>query len=75
MEKLNQDYDAIMNLWFYDLQNMLDSYSRIIEKRNEEDQNRAKQEGYDQKNMNPKSMMDSAKGMMPKMPNISFPKI
>ena len=69
------DYYSIMNLWFYDLQNILESYSKIIEERNNEEQKHAKENGYDPKQANPKTMMESAKNMMPKIPNFSFPKL
>ena len=78
MEKLHQDYTTIKDWWFYDLQNVLESYSNIIEKRNEEEQKQAKAQGYDPKQATPKGVMDSAKGMMPKtpsMPSLKFPKL
>lgn len=70
------DYITIMNLWFYDLQNILESYSKIVEERNNEEQKQAKESGYDPKQANPKTVMESAKNMMPKIiPNFSFPKL
>lgn len=69
------DYNTVMSIWFYDFQNILETYSKIIEERNSEEQKRASDQGYDMNKMNPNSMMNSAKGMIPKMPNISFPKL
>lgn len=68
------DYNTLLSIWFYDFQNILDSYSNILEERNEEEQKQAKAQGYDPKHTNPKTMMDSAKNLMPKMPQISIPK-
>lgn len=71
------DYNTIMSLYFYDMQNILESYAKIIEDRNKEEQKQAKEQGYDPKDMNPKDMMNnamnSAKGMMPKMPTMNMP--
>ena len=72
------DYNTIMSIWFYDFENILEHYTKILEERNNEEERRAKEQGYDQKNMNPNDMMKSAKGMMPtmhKMPSLSFPKL
>ena len=55
-------WDVIMGLNFYDFQNILDSYTRILEQRKEEEEEEMKKQGYDEKNM-------------PKMPTISMPKI
>ena len=67
-------YWDIMNLWFYDFQNILKSYQAIIEKRNKEEEEEAKRQGYDKSKMSPDGMMKNVKGMMsnsmPKMPNM-----
>ena len=68
-------YWDIMNLWFYDFQNILQSYQSILEKRNEEETKQMKQQGYDPSDFSPNNMMKNMKGMMsnsmPKMPNMS----
>lgn len=74
MEKLNMGYWDIMNLWFYDFQNILQSYQNIIEMRNKEEEDQARKQGYDPSKYTPDNMMKNAKGMMPsmpKMPNMS----
>lgn len=67
-------YWDIMELWFYDFQNILKSYQAIIEKRNKEEQEEAKRQGYDKNKMSPDGMMKNVRGMMsntmPKMPNM-----
>lgn len=75
MEKLNMQWDIIMNLNFYDFQNILDSYTRILEERKAAEEEEAKKQGYDEKNMNPQTMMNQAQKNMPKMPNLTMPKI
>lgn len=69
------DYTTIMNLWYYDMQNIMDNYSRILEERNEAEEKKANEQGIDTSRMNPKSIMDSAKSLMPKMPNINIPNL
>lgn len=63
-------YWDIMNLWFYDFQNILTTYQEIIEKRNKEEEEQAKKQGYDMNKMSPEGMMKSAKGMIPTMPKM-----
>lgn len=63
-------YWDIMNLWFYDFQNILNTYQSIIEKRNKEEEDQAKKQGFDKNNMSPNGMMKSMKGMIPSMPKI-----
>lgn len=67
------DYNTIMNLWYYDMQNIMDCYSKILEAREQSEEQRAKEQGIDMSQMNPRTMMESAKSTMPKMPNIKFP--
>lgn len=69
------DYTTIMNLWYYDMQNIMDNYSRILEERNEAEEKKAREQGIDMSQMNPKSMMDSVKGSMPKMPKVNIPNL
>lgn len=73
MEKLHMDYATIMGLCYYDMQNIIEHYSRILEAREKSEEERAREQGVDMSQMNPKAMMDSAKSSMPKMPNIKFP--
>ena len=67
-------YWDIMELWFYDFQNILKSYQAIIEKRNKDEEDEAKRQGFDKNKMSPDGMMKNVKGMMsnsmPKMPNM-----
>ena len=69
------DYTTIMNLWYYDMQNIMDNYSRILEERNEAEEQKANEQGVDTSRMNPKSIMDSAKSLMPKMPKVNIPNL
>ncbi|MCM1217039.1 MAG: hypothetical protein NC548_21280 [Lachnospiraceae bacterium] len=66
-------YWDIMNLWFYDLQNILNSYTKIVEQRNKAEEEEAKKQGYDKNKMSPNNMMKGVNGMMknsmPKMPS------
>lgn len=69
------DYNTIMSLFYYDLENIMESYANILEDRNKEDAKRAKEQGIDYTNTNPKDMLNStAKSIMPKMPNFNLPK-
>ena len=69
------DYTTIMNLWYYDMQNIMDNYSRILEERNEAEEKKTNEQGVDTSRMNPKSIMDSAKSLMPKMPKVNIPNL
>ena len=62
-------YWDIMNLWFYDFENILLSYQSIIEKRNKEEEDRYKKQGMDKDSLNPNSLMKSAQKSMPKLPS------
>ena len=66
-------YWDIMGLWMYDFQNILTTYQAIIEKRNKEEEEQAKRQGFDKNKMSPEGMMKGMKGMMPSMP--SMPKM
>lgn len=63
-------YDIIMNLYFYDFQNVLESYSKIIEERRKEEESEMKRQGYDTKNYSPESIQKN----MPKVPKMEIPK-
>jgi len=72
-------WDVIMSLNFYDFQNILESYTKILEDRREAEEAEMKKHGYDEKNMNPQNMMNQAQKSMPKMPemptvNVNMPK-
>lgn len=72
------DYNTIMNLWFYDFQNILASFQRILEQRNKAEEDEAKRQGYDTNKFTPNNLMKSANNMMKspmggsgfKMPNM-----
>ena len=68
-------WDVIMSLNFYDFQNILESYTRILEERKKAEKEEMKSQGYDEKNYSPDSMMRQAQRNMPKIPNIQIPKI
>ena len=63
-------YWDIMNLWFYDFQNILMTYQEIIEKRNKEEEQQAKNQGFDKNKMSPDGMMKGMKVMLPSMPKM-----
>lgn len=75
MEQLHMSYDTIMNLQFYIFENLLNHYSAILEERKKAEKEEMKNQGYDEKNYSPDSMMRQAQKNMPKMPTIQMPKI
>lgn len=75
MEQLHMSYDTIMNLQFYIFENILNHYSAILEERKKAEKEEMKNQGYDEKNYSPDSMMRQAQRNMPKIPNIQIPKI
>lgn len=71
-------YDTIMGMLFYEFQNVLETYSTILEERREEEEKEAAENGLDPSNYNPDKMMRNAQNRMPNMPqmsNISIPKV
>lgn len=72
-------YDTIMGMLFYEFQNVLETYSTILEDRREEEEKEAAENGFDPSNYNPDKMMRNAQNYMSKssqMPNIpQMPKI
>lgn len=68
-------WDVIMNLYFYDFQNILQSYAKILEDRRKEEEDEMKKQGYDESKYNPDTMMRQAQKSIPKMPNINIPKL
>lgn len=73
-------YDTIMGMLFYEFQNVLETYSQILEERREEEEKEAAENGIDYNNYSPDKMMRNAQNYMskipnmPKMPNIDIPK-
>ena len=68
-------WDVIMGLNFYDFQNILDSYTRILEERKQAEEEEMKKQGYDEKSMNPQNIMRQAQSNIPKPPKITVPKV
>ena len=68
-------WDTIMNLNFYDFQNILESYTRILEERKKAEEEESKKGGYDEKKYNSDNMMNKVQKSMPKMPTIQMPKL
>lgn len=70
-------YDTIMGMLFYEFQNVLETYSQILEERREEEEKETSENGFDTQKYSPDNMMRSAKNYMskmPNMPNIEIPK-
>ena len=63
-------YDTIMGMLFYEFQNILETYSTILEERKEEEEKQAAENGYDPSDYNPDRMMRNAQEHMPHMPNM-----
>lgn len=72
-------YDTIMGMLFYEFQNILETYSQILEERKEEEEKEAAENGFDPNDYTPDKMMRSAQGYMSKTPSMasmpSMPKI
>ena len=69
-------YDTIMGMLFYEFQNVLETYSQILEERREEEEKEYEENGIDTTKYNPENMMRSAQNYMPKSPQMtSMPKI
>ena len=75
MEQLHMSYDTIMNLQFYIFENILNHYSAIVEERKKAEEDEMKKQGYDEKKYDPGSMMRQAQRQMPKIPNLTMPKL
>jgi hypothetical protein len=73
MEKLHMQYDTIMGMLFYEFQNVLETYSSILEERKEEEEKEYAENGMDAYKYSPDKIMKHAQNYMPKMP--SMPKI
>ena len=63
-------YDTIMGMLFYEFQNVLETYSKILEERREEEEKEAADNGLDTSKYTPDKMRRSAQNYMPKMPNM-----
>lgn len=63
------DYNTIMSLWMYDFQNILESYSKMLEerKRAEDEENNKYNDVY---KTNPNQLMKQYAPTMPKVPKV-----
>ena len=69
-------YDTIMGMLFYEFQNILETYSSILEERREEEEKEVADNGYDISDYSSNPIMRNAQNFMSKMPQIqSMPKI
>ena len=76
MEKLHMQYDTIMGMLFYEFQNVLETYSAILEERREEEEKEYAENEMEYSNYTPERMMRNAQNYMPKYPQMSsMPKI
>ena len=63
-------YSDIMGMLFYEFQNVLETYSKILEERREEEEKEYAENGYDKANFSPNNMMKGAQSYMSKIPNM-----
>ena len=74
-------YDTIMKMLFYEFQNVLETYSKILEERREEEEKQNEEYGFDASKYSPDNMMRNAQSYMqnshsmPQMPKIEIPKL
>ena len=68
-------WDVIMSLNFYDFQNILESYTRILEERKKAEEEESKKGCYAEKTCDPGNMMYQVQKSMPKMPTLQMPKL
>lgn len=73
MEQLNQQWSTIMDMNFYDLENCLKSYNRILEERKKAEEEEAKKEGFDDSKYSPEALMSQAQRSL-KVPSVNIPK-
>lgn len=66
-------YDTIMGMLFYEFQNVLETYSTILEERRKEEEKEYEENGFDPHDYSPDRMMRNAQNYMPSMPQM--PKI
>lgn len=73
-------YDTIMGMLFYEFQNVLETYSQILEERKEEEEKENEENGINYPNNIPDNIMRNAQNymskipQMPNMPKIDIPK-
>ena len=63
-------YDTIMGMLFYEFQNVLETYSQILEERREEEEKQYAENGMDPSDYSTDKMMRNAQNYMPKMPHM-----
>ena len=69
-------YDTIMGMLFYEFQNVLETYSAILEERKEEEEKEYSENGFDPSEYSSDKMMRNAQNYMTKMPSMpQMPKI
>ena len=69
-------YDTIMGMLFYEFQNVLETYSAILEERREEEEKEYAENEMEYSNYTPEKMMRNAQNYMPKYPQMpNIPKI
>lgn len=66
-------YDTIMGMLFYEFQNVLETYSTILEERRENEEKEYAENGFDTYDYNPDKIMRNAQNYLPQIPNM--PKI
>ena len=64
-------YDTIMGMLFYEFQNVLESYSQILEERKEAEEKENVENGLDPSDYTPDKMMRNAQSYMSKSPTMS----
>ena len=70
MEKLHMQYDTIMGMLFYEFQNVLETYSKILEERRDEEEKENEENGINYSNYSPDRMVRTAQNYMSKMPQM-----
>jgi hypothetical protein len=80
MEKLHMQYATIMGMLFYEFQNVLETYAKILEERREAEEKENAENGFDMSKYTPDRMMKAAQNyapkshQMPSVPKINIPK-
>lgn len=66
-----------MGMWYYQFESCLETYLKILEEREKASGNNDNQDNLSniQRQYSPSNIMKQVKGMMPKMPNFSIPKL
>ena len=69
-------YDTIMGMLFYEFQNILETYSNILEDRRKEEEKENEENGFNSSKYSPDKMMRTAQNYISKYPNMpQMPKI